>query len=75
MDQGKFIVRLNIEHFRRLLATETNPTKLETVTRLLDEEEAKLRDIERRERETMLRQIADQERRLLQERERERRCG
>lgn len=65
MDQVKFIAQLNIEHFQRLLASETDPNKIETVTRLLDEEEAKLRDIERRERETMIRQVADQERKLL----------
>ena len=36
------IARLNIEHFRKLLATETDETKRRTVLRLLAEEEAKL---------------------------------
>jgi hypothetical protein len=36
------IARLNIEHFRRLLAVETDETKRQTILRLLAEEEAKL---------------------------------
>jgi hypothetical protein len=40
---------LNIEHFRKLLRTEIDATKRETITRLLAEEEATLREIERRE--------------------------
>jgi hypothetical protein len=36
------IARLNIEHFRRLLETETDQTKRQTIRRLLAEEEAKL---------------------------------
>ena len=36
------VARLNIEHFRRLLAVETNATKRETIQRLLAEEEAGL---------------------------------
>jgi len=43
MDQTQSIARLNIEHFRRLLKTETEPAKRETITRLLADEEAKLR--------------------------------
>ena len=43
MDSPKNIGRLNIEHYRRLLATETDPTKLATLAKLLAEEEAKLR--------------------------------
>jgi hypothetical protein len=39
------IARLNIEHFRRLLKTETDPAKRATITRLLADEEAKLRSI------------------------------
>ena len=50
MGEGKNIVRLNIEHYRRLLATETDPKKLETITRLLAEQEAKLKELEREER-------------------------
>jgi len=45
---AKNIARLNIEHFRRLLEAETDPKKRETITRLLAEEEAKLREIEQR---------------------------
>ena len=36
------VARLNIEHLRRLLATETNELKRQTMLRLLAEEEAKL---------------------------------
>ena len=36
------VVRLNIEHYRRLLATETDETPRQTLARLLAEEEAKL---------------------------------
>ena len=38
----KTIARLNIEHFRKLLAAETNETTRQTLLRLLAEEEAKL---------------------------------
>ena len=37
-----YVARLNIEHFRQLIATETNPKKLDLLRRLLAEEEAKL---------------------------------
>ncbi len=50
MDEGKDIVRLNIDHYKRLLATETNPDMRQTITRLLAEQEAKLQEIERTER-------------------------
>lgn len=40
MDQK--IARLNIEHFRKRLAVETDETKRQTLLRLLAEEEAKL---------------------------------
>ncbi len=50
MDEGKNIERLNIEHYKRLLATETDPGKRETITRLLAEQEAKLQEMERKER-------------------------
>jgi hypothetical protein len=36
------VARLNIDHYRRLLATETDETKRQTILRLLAEEEAKL---------------------------------
>ena len=36
------VARLNIEHYRRLLATETDATRRQTLQRLLTEEEAKL---------------------------------
>jgi hypothetical protein len=38
----KTVVDLNIEHYKKLLATETEPTKRQTIQRLLAEEEAKL---------------------------------
>ena len=37
-----YVARLNIEHFRRLIATEANPRKLGLLCRLLADEEAKL---------------------------------
>lgn len=42
------IARLNIEHFQRKLAEETDETKRRTLRQLLAEEEAKLADILRR---------------------------
>ena len=39
------VARLNIEHFKRLLETETDETKRQTLLRLLAEEEAKLRSL------------------------------
>jgi len=38
----KAVARLNIEHYRKLLAKETDQTKRETLDRLLAEEEAKM---------------------------------
>jgi hypothetical protein len=38
----KIIAHLNIEHFRKQLAAETDETKRQTLMRLLAEEEAKL---------------------------------
>jgi hypothetical protein len=49
MDKPSAIARLNIEHYRRLLATETDTDKRATLSRLLSEEEAKLRELEKRE--------------------------
>jgi len=36
------VARLNIEHYRRLLADETDAARRQTILRLLSEEEAKL---------------------------------
>jgi hypothetical protein len=36
------VARLNIEHYRKLLATEADETRRRTLSRLLSEEEAKL---------------------------------
>lgn len=38
------VARLNIEHFRRLLAKETDESRRQILQRLLAEEEAKLAD-------------------------------
>lgn len=38
------IARLNIEHFTRLLAAETDESRRQTLLRLLAEEQAKLAD-------------------------------
>jgi hypothetical protein len=38
----KFVARLNIDHFRKMLATERDDSKRETLLSLLAEEEAKL---------------------------------
>lgn len=38
----KAVARLNIEHYRKLLAIETDETKCQTLRHLLAEEEAKL---------------------------------
>jgi hypothetical protein len=51
MGEGKFILRANIEHFRRLLASETDPAKREMIARLLEKELAELRAIEDQEAE------------------------
>ena len=37
------VARLNIEHYRKLLAKEADETKRQTILRLLEEEEAKLK--------------------------------
>jgi len=49
------IVRLNIEHYRKLLARETDETKRQTIMRLLAEEQAKLAALTRPPRERKLR--------------------
>lgn len=42
VDQRVFVARLNIEHFRRKLAIETDEARWQMLQRLLSEEEAKL---------------------------------
>jgi hypothetical protein len=46
MDSPKNVARLNVEHYRRLLASEGDPARRETIAKLLAEEEAKLRGLE-----------------------------
>ena len=43
----KAIARLNIEHYRKLLATETDETRRQMLVRLLAEEEAKLASMDK----------------------------
>jgi len=50
MGEGKHIVLLNIEHYKRLLASETDPDKREAVSRQLAEQETKLQEMEGKER-------------------------
>jgi hypothetical protein len=52
MDESKKIILLNIEHYQQLLATEPDQKKRETIARQLAEQQAKLREIERKERGT-----------------------
>jgi hypothetical protein len=44
----KTVARLNIEHFRKKLASETDETRRQQILRLLAEEEAKLTALESR---------------------------
>jgi hypothetical protein len=46
----KYVARLNIEHFKRKLAEDTDPAKREMLMRLLAEEEAKLAALEEKSR-------------------------
>ena len=41
----KFVAKANIEHYRERLAQETDDSKRQVLTRLLDEEEAKLQSL------------------------------
>ncbi len=41
----KAVAKLNIEHYKKLLASETDAAKREAIARLLAEEEAKLAKI------------------------------
>jgi hypothetical protein len=47
MDGGieRIVTRLNIEHYKKLLESETDEPKRQTLLRLLAEEEAKLRSL------------------------------
>jgi hypothetical protein len=47
----KFVARLNAEHYRKKIATETDEARRQKLLRLLAEEEAKLAAIEAREKE------------------------
>jgi len=44
------VAKLNIEHYKRLLASETDATKPESIARLLAEEEANLEKISKERR-------------------------
>ena len=46
------IVELNIQHYRELLKTETDPSKRRTIAKLLAEEEARLAKLSAEERST-----------------------
>jgi hypothetical protein len=43
------VAKLNIEHYRRLLRTDTDESKRQTLAKLLSEEEAKLAALKARE--------------------------
>jgi hypothetical protein len=43
----KAVARLNIEHYRKLLLTDLDETKPQTITRLLEIEEAKLAELKK----------------------------
>jgi hypothetical protein len=42
VEEAKTIIQLNIDHFRRLLQTEADEGRRETIARLLAEQEAEL---------------------------------
>jgi hypothetical protein len=44
------VAKLNIEHYKRLLASETDETKRESIARLLAAEEATLAEISKEQR-------------------------
>jgi len=46
-----FVFEENIAHFKKLIAAETDPQKVETLKKLLAEEEAKLADYKTKQRE------------------------
>jgi Mg/Co/Ni transporter MgtE len=45
----KMVARLNIEHFRHMLESETDETKRRMLLRLLDEEEANMKALTKAE--------------------------
>jgi hypothetical protein len=48
------VAHLNIEHYRRLLAEETDEARRQTILQLLAEEEAKLADLQPAEKKRTL---------------------
>ncbi|GLQ56590.1 hypothetical protein GCM10010862_38490 [Devosia nitrariae] len=48
-DQDMAVARLNIEHFRKRMAEETDDTRLATLRQLLEEEEEKLAKLEQQQ--------------------------
>jgi hypothetical protein len=49
------VARLNIEHYQKLLKTDLDPVKRQTVLELLRAEKAKLTELENREKSARLR--------------------
>jgi hypothetical protein len=47
---ARSIAQLNVEHYRSLLATEVDESKRQSILRLLAEEEAKLTELNPKER-------------------------
>jgi hypothetical protein len=52
MDESKKITLLNIDYLQQLLGTEIDQKNRKTIARLLAEQQAKLREIQRKERGT-----------------------
>jgi hypothetical protein len=48
MNSERTIVELNIRHYRGLLTTETDPAKRRTIATLLEEEKAKLANLDKK---------------------------
>ena len=46
------IMELNIKHYRELLKTETDASKLQAISKLLSEEQARLKLLTRKEMDT-----------------------
>jgi hypothetical protein len=51
----RFVAKANIEHFRTVLATETDETKRQLLARLLADEEAKLASLDQTPRKKTFR--------------------
>ena len=49
---ARTIVELNFQHYRKLLKTETDPSKRRTIAKLLAEEEARLAKLSAEQRST-----------------------